>query len=234
MTVELEAGASQHLLRVLRMQPGEEIILFNGSGGEYRAALLRSGTRAARAHVESHHPVEREAGLRVGLGLAVSKGDRMDYAVQKSVELGVAQITPVLAGRTAPRRGYEHWEARREHWRRVAIAACEQCGRNRIPDICAVTDLQDYTKGGAGGLALLLHPGAECSVGDLVAPTLPLATLLIGPEGGWAREEVAFAERQGFLSVRLGPRTLRTETACVVALAALQTLWGDFSSSSRS
>lgn len=225
--VELEANPSHHLTGVLRMGRGGRVVVFDGRGGEYEAVLESADRRRVQLRIGRHEPQEREAPLRLVLAQAVSRGERMDYTIQKAVELGVADVVPLLSERSVVRLGGERAAKRQRHWHQVAVGACEQCGRNRIPEVRAPVALGQWLDARvADGRALMMDPeGEPLSPAD--APRGPV-TLLVGPEGGLTGEESARAREAGFRAVRLGPRVLRTETAAVAMLAALQTLWGDF------
>ncbi|MCC7464042.1 MAG: 16S rRNA (uracil(1498)-N(3))-methyltransferase [Gammaproteobacteria bacterium] len=232
-TVELPALASSHVTRVLRLRAGDALTLFNGRGGEYTATLARPVARDhASVKVDTHAAVERESPLALTLLQAIARGERMDLIVQKATELGVARIVPLTTERSVVRLDERQAARRLEHWRAVAIAACEQCGRNRPPQIDAITDferLADATCGLAPGERsprLMLEPDAPAALAAR-AVGLTAATLLVGPEGGWSEREAALARRSGFTACRLGPRVLRTETAPLAALAVLQALAGD-------
>lgn len=223
--ITLEPAPSHHLLRVLRLRAGAELQLFNGLGGSFTATLVGSRGQHALATIRDFVPVDRESPLAIELAIGISRGERMDWIVQKAVELGVAAIRPLITRRTEVRLGGERGEKKLGHWRHIAIAACEQCGRSRVP---AIHPPQTLAKAlpAAIGLRLVLAPGA---LQPLAAVTeWPSAlTLLIGPEGGLAPEEIAAAQAAGFIAVSLGPRVLRTETAPLAALAICQTRWGD-------
>ena len=223
--VTLEEAPSRHIAGALRLKPGASLRLFNGEGGEFLARLLSVGKRQVTVSVESHYPQDRESALAVTLGLAVSRGERMDYAVQKSTELGVARIAPLITERTEVRLKGERLEKKQRHWEQVAISACEQCGRNRPPLIDPMQAFDSWVAGEHAGLRLVLHRRAGTSLGEL--PTPNAVTLLIGPEGGLSDAEINAAEGAGFQSLALGPRVLRTETAPVAALSILQFHWGD-------
>lgn len=217
--------AVHHLAQVLHVRPGELLVLFNGTGGEYEAVIESVDRRSVHVRVESYREVERESPLQVTLAQCVSKGERMDYAIQKAVELGVQRIVPLLSQRGVVRLDAERWERKLTHWRAVAVAACEQSGRTRMPHVDAVQKLETWLAAAPAGTRLVLAPQAATTlrhVRDLHSPTL-----LVGPEGGLAAEEVEAARRWDFRPVGLGPRVLRTETAGVAALAAIQALWGD-------
>ena len=218
-SVELPHAAGHHA-RVLRLREGDEVTLFDGSGGEW------SGRLSSRARVEvlEKRDVERESPLAITLVQAVSSGERMDYTVQKAVELGVAAIQPLTTKKGVVRLEGTRASARVEHWRKIVIAACEQCGRNRIPQVLPLLAFRDY-KPQADGLKLLLSAqGASIRLVE-VAEQVVIAA---GPEAGFAQEEQAALERAGFVKASLGPRILRTETAALAALAALSALQGDF------
>jgi 16S rRNA (uracil1498-N3)-methyltransferase len=222
---------AHHAARVLRLAEGDAVTLFNGDGSEYAAVLEQVKKGAVSVQVLERRSVDRESMLEVRLGQALSSGERMDYTVQKAVELGVSAIEPLASARSVVRLSLERSEKRLSHWRSIAIAACEQCGRNRVPPVAPAVTLDAWLAAGAaratGALRLLLAPDALTRLRDVSRPA-GAVVLLAGPEGGFAPEEEAAAKRGGFLPVRLGPRVLRTETAAVAALAAMQALWGDF------
>jgi 16S rRNA (uracil1498-N3)-methyltransferase len=227
----LPPSQAHHAARVLRLARGDAVTLFNGDGSEYAAVLEQVGKGSVSVQVLERRPVERESALDVTLGQGISSAERMDYTVQKAVELGVAAVQPLALTRSVVRLSRERSEKRRSHWRSIAIAACEQCGRNRVPPIAPVVTLDAWLAPGvprsAGALRLMLAPDAVARLRDVPRPG-GAVVLLAGPEGGFTPEEAAAAKRGGFRPVRLGPRVLRTETAAVAALAAMQALWGDF------
>jgi len=230
-SVELDEQASHHILRVLRMNPGQGLILFNGDGNDYPAELIEGAKKCARVRVLECRPVATESRLQVSLAQVISKGDRMDYAIQKSVELGVHSIQPLLSERCDVRLKGDREEKRLRHWQQVAASAAEQCGRGRIPAIHPVTTLDDWLKQpSAADLRLVLHHRSNASLESHTRPTG--IDLLIGPEGGLSAEEIAAAESAGFFPATFGPRVLRTETAPVVALSLCQWLWGDLGAGS--
>ncbi|MDX1653979.1 MAG: 16S rRNA (uracil(1498)-N(3))-methyltransferase [Candidatus Competibacteraceae bacterium] len=222
---DLEGPALHYLTRVLRLKPGAPLVVFDGRGGEYRAVLTRVERRRARLRLEDFDPREVESPLAVTLAQAVSRGERMDYTLQKAVELGVTAIQPLLTGRSVVNLAGERQARRLEHWQGVVVGACEQSGRNRIPELLAPRELEPWL-GNFQGRGLLLDPEAVGSLAQWPFSQEPL-TLLIGPEGGFNPRELAAARGAGFQGVRLGPRVMRTETAGVAALAVLQALWGD-------
>jgi 16S rRNA (uracil1498-N3)-methyltransferase len=225
-TIELPEAAAHHATRVVRLGTGDALTLFAGTGGEYAATIARIDKRGAAVHIDGYAPVEREAALRITLAQAIAANDAMDYALRKATELGVAAIQPLVTARSAPLPAAERGEKRHAHWRHIAIAACEQCGRNRVPEVLPPQPLAEWLGSWRGG-GIVFAPDAAPGLAALPAPTAPFA-LLIGPEGGFAAEEVAAAVRSGFVAVRLGPRVLRAETATVAAVASLHALWGDF------
>ena len=221
--IALEEDAAHHAARVLRLREGDAVVLFDGRGGEFEARLYMPGRGAVLAEIGARHDIERESPLMVTLVQAVSSSDKMDLTIQKSVELGVAAIQPVLAEKSVVRLSGERAAKKLAHWRRIAISACEQCGRNRIPEIRELLDLARYRPQEAD-CKILLAPSGE---GRLAALARSPLTLAAGPEGGFSAEEEARLVAAGFARARLGPRILRTETAALAALAALNALAGD-------
>lgn len=226
--LSLDEAAVRHLVQVLRLKAGAKVLLFNGDGYDYGAHLADVSRRHARAMVAFRsEPAEVEPTMRIHLGIGLSKGDRMDFAIQKAVELGVISITPLITERCVVRLPGERLEKKLQHWRQVVIAACEQCGRRRIPQCHEIATLPDWLASGATGYGLLLDHRSEHTLPQLDPPSGKLS-LLIGPEGGLSETERTLAGTAGFNGVRLGPRVLRTETAPLAAIAAIQALWGDF------
>lgn len=227
-TVDLPLEVAHHALRVLRLRQGAAIVLFDGTGGEYRASLLDEGRRA-RACVEAFDPIERESPLAVTLAQALPSGDKMDWIIEKAVELGVSAIVPLLAERSVVRLAGERAAKRVAHLNAVARAACEQCGRNRVPAVEAIVSLGAFlaTAVADGVQRLVLSPGGTRNLAALAQPAHGIV-LLAGPEGGWSDSEMAALRACGWSELTLGPRILRSETAGPAALAALQARWGDF------
>jgi 16S rRNA (uracil1498-N3)-methyltransferase len=230
--IVLPEAAGHHLVRVLRLRRGAELVLFDGSGGEHDAIITAVGREGVAVEVGGWREVEREASLIVHLAQGVSSGERMDYTLQKAVELGVAGIEPIVMARSVVRLEAERAERRRAHWERVCVSASEQCGRDRVPPVSPPYDLGEWfaalpARAEGFALRLLLAADATGSLRDLPRPAGPIL-LLAGPEGGLTPRERDDAQRRGFRSVRLGPRILRTETAALAALAAMHALWGDF------
>ncbi|BFI96920.1 MAG: 16S rRNA (uracil(1498)-N(3))-methyltransferase [Rhodanobacter sp.] len=225
----LPAQAGEHVARVLRLAPGDPLTLFNGDGNDYAATIASVGKREVLVHVRDGHAVDRESPLRLTLAQGVARGEKMDLIVQKATELGVARIVPLLTERSEVKLDAARAEKRLAHWRAVAASACEQCGRARLPEISPtlalpawLASLEDHA---AWRLALL--PEATTSVRGLHPPG-DGALLVVGPEGGLGERDVTLLGEAGFTGVRLGPRILRTETAGLAALAALQAWHGDF------
>lgn len=217
-------SASQHV-RVLRLREGDALRLFNGDGLEYSAHLLEVSKRTVRAQVADATPTGSESGLILHLGQAISRGERMDYAVQKATELGCSRITPLFTERCEVRLNSERQDKRLRHWQQVAISACEQSQRNALPELQPPQTLEQWLSDCDAELKLVLHPHSAVPLASLDKPAS--VALLIGPEGGLSDAEVELAQQQGFQPLTLGPRILRTETAPVAACAILQYLWGD-------
>ncbi len=228
-TVSLDDNAFNHAVRVLRLKTGAALILFDGEGRAVAATLAEIGKREARARVTETLSGDVESPLRVTLAQGIARGEKMDYTLQKAVELGVVAIQPLFAERGGVALAGERLARKVQHWRGIIIGACEQCGRNRLPELRAPMTLADWLAAPRreSGLRLALDPLAGRGLRGL-EPPLGEMTLLIGPEGGLSAEEIAGALQAGFTGVRLGPRILRAETAGVAALAAVQALWGDW------
>ena len=223
----LDTGAARHAGAVLRLKPGASLRIFDGRGGEYRAKLVGSGRR--QVHVELVEPVSAlpESPLEITLALGVSRGDRMDLAVQKSVELGVARIVPLWTARSVVRPEPRKAEDRLARWRRIAEGACEQCGRSTVPVLESPCAFDEWLEGRPReGISIRLAVAGGRALSARARPGSPV-TLLIGPEGGLDPDEARRADAHGFVAARLGPRTMRTETAVIAAIAAVQLLWGD-------
>ena len=222
---------AHHALRVLRLKTGDAVTLFNGDGAEYAAVVIEATHNRFALDVSGREAMDREAPFAVTLAQAVSSGERMDYTIQKAVELGVAAIQPLEARRSVVRLSEDRAQKRLAHWQAVVIAACEQCGRNRVPRVLPLMQMDEFLAGRAacreGEQRVLLSPRSARRLRDLERPGDSIV-MLAGPEGGFSPEEERAAVQAGYAPVRLGPRVLRTETAAVAALAAMQALWGDF------
>ncbi|MBS3935174.1 MAG: 16S rRNA (uracil(1498)-N(3))-methyltransferase [Sulfuritalea sp.] len=226
--VELPAQAVQHALKVLRLRAGDAVVVFDGRGGEWRGEIVGAGG-TARVALREFSDRDAESPLPITLVQALPSGDKMDWVVEKCVELGVAAIQPLAARRSVIRLSAERMARRVGHWNAIARAACEQCGRNRVPEVAAVLDLPQYLARTMpqNALRLQLTPQGGVALRGLARPSGP-AVVMIGPEGGWEDGELRAAQAAGFRTVQLGPRILRSETAGAAALAALQAIWGDF------
>ncbi|MFT7287694.1 MAG: 16S rRNA (uracil1498-N3)-methyltransferase [Halieaceae bacterium] len=229
-SLTLQAEPSRHIAKALRMQPGDALYLFDGSGQEYAGSIESVARDRVTVSTGPGETIDRESPLRITLAIALSRGDRMDLIVQKATELGVQTIWPVLSERTGVRLDAQRLAKKRGHWERIAISACEQCGRNRLPDIddaaplARVLEQASGEHGGESMLRLIMHPTAGESILPAASTSL---CLLVGPEGGFSDGEVDQALAAGFQSLQLGPRILRTETAPIAAISMLQARWGD-------
>ena len=225
--VELPEPVARHAVRVLRLPPGAPMVLFDGRGGEYPAHIERIERDRVYAELAAWREVERESPLSVTLVQALQAGEKMDFTIQKAVELGVRNIVPVESRRSVMRLAGERAAKRVAHWQGVAASACEQCGRNQVPLVAPLEKLENWlARPVQGALRLMLAPDAEQSLADL--PPASEIQLLIGAEGGLDPQEMIAARQAGFQAVRMGPRVLRTETAGLAALAVMQAMWGDF------
>ncbi len=226
-SIVLPEAGGYHLARVLRLKEGAPLIVFDGTGGEYRAEILDISGSEVRVRIGAFTAGGVESPLRLTLVQGVSRGERMDWTLQKATELGVSSIVPVFAARSVVKLDERQKQKKQEHWHAVVVSACEQCGRMDVPELAAPVSLREFlARPHDDGLRLVLKATAPGSLTGL-ASVPGHVQLLIGPEGGLDDEELALAATAGFVPVRLGPRVLRTETAAVVALAVLQARWGD-------
>ena len=223
----LESKASRHLAQVLRLGADDALILFNGDGFDFRGRIETPLRDGALVRIGERSEPEVQAALRITLALGISKGERMDLSLQKAVELGVWALQPLFTERSMVRLRDERLGKRMQHWQGVVISACEQSGRRRLPALAEPQRLTDWLAQTSGD-GLLLDHRSERPLTALPPPAGDSLTLLVGPEGGLAPEERAMASARGFVGVRLGPRVMRTETAPLAAIAAIQSLWGDF------
>jgi 16S rRNA (uracil1498-N3)-methyltransferase len=222
----IAGSAANHILRVLRLGAGAAVTLFDGTGGEFAARIASVRRDSLLVDVGAHEGLERESPLDVTLAQGVSRGERMDWVIQKATELGVRRIVPLISARSVVRLDPRQAERKLQHWRGISIAACEQCGRNRLPELLPPVDLPEFLGATAKeALCLVLSADGREHI-RFLAPAAAVI-LLVGPEGGLAPQEQAAARDQGFKPVCLGPRILRTETAAIAALAALQSSCGD-------
>ena len=225
-SVELDDDNGHYVRTVLRLKTGDAIILFNGNGGEYIGVLGEVSRKSVWVGIKSKSERSVESALHINLGLGISRGDRMDLTVQKAVELGVNRITPLMTERCVVQLKGDKQQQRLQHWQKIAQHAAEQSGRTVLPNLAEVVLLPNWVAN-ESGLKVFLDPYADTSLVQL-QPDDMTVTLLTGPEGGFSEKERIIAKAAGFIPVRLGSRILRTETASIAALAAVQMLWGDF------
>jgi 16S rRNA (uracil1498-N3)-methyltransferase len=223
--VRLDEETAHYVRTVLRLQQDADVTVFNGRGGEFAASLVEVSRHAIGLEIGEWRARDVESPIAIHLGLGIARGERMDWAVQKSVELGVARITPLITERTVVQLKGERRVHRRLHWQKIAQSACEQCGRTLLPEIEDALSLDDWVKIGQG-LKLFLDPDASQSLRSLVRTDNEVC-LMSGPEGGFSDRERMLAGSAGYTAVSLGPRIMRTETAAIAALAAIQAVWGD-------
>ena len=219
MNVELTETVFHHWVKVLRAQVGEKATLFNGQGGEYEVTLVEVSKKSASVSVDTFNPDDRTPAFTALLGQVMSKGDRMDYVIQKATELGVSKIQLLTSERCEMRLKYDRDQKKIDHWQGIAIAACEQCGMNKVPEVLAPLSLQDWLASALPTTKLVLAPNKD-QVDVLADATLDIA-LLIGPEGGLSEAEIQLSNTTGFINWCIGNRVLRTETAPIVALSIL-------------
>ncbi len=225
--VVVEGSAVNHITRVLRLRSGDALTVFDGSGGEFGARIEEFRKDAVVVAVEEHRPLDRESPLTLTLAQGISRGERMDWIIQKATELGASKIVPLFTKRSMVRLDERQAERKIQHWRAIAVAACEQCGRNKVPELVTPIDFFDVLPADSSGATrLLLSPTGDLRIEDL-QDTAKAITVLIGPEGGLDDVEQEAALAAGFKAVRLGPRVLRTETAAIAALTIIQHHFGD-------
>lgn len=225
-TIELDKNPSHHLCRVLRAKKGAELILFNGDGHEYLAELLDDNPKKSQLKIKHKNSVNNESSLNITLLQGASRGDRMDSCIQKSIELGAHSIIPVICQRTGINLKGNRAEKKQNHWQQIVISACEQSGRCIIPEVSPVVDFAQAVKNTQIKDKFILAPDAATSIRNIPSPGSEIC-ILIGPEGGFTSNEIKLATDNGFTSISLGPRILRTETAGPACIAIAQTLWGD-------
>jgi len=226
--LDLPEAAVAHLVRVLRLGAGDAVVLFNGDGCDYPSRLLSAGKRGAEAEVLERHPLDNESPLPLTLAQGIARGEKMDFILQKATELGVARIAPVLTDRTEVKLDADRAAKRMAHWRGVVLGACEQSGRARVPQLLEPQSLAAFAAGEGAGHRFLLDPFAERGIAQAGVLAGEAVTLLIGPEGGLSERDRLTARAAGFQGLRLGPRVLRTETAGLAAIAAINALYGDW------
>lgn len=225
-TLTLETEAAHYLRNVLRLKKGFELTVFNGQGGEYKATVIEVHRKAVRLEVNEWRDVDLESRLSIELGLSVSRGERMDVAIQKATELGAASITPVLTQHCVVKLNEDRRLQRHQHWQNIIYRACEQCGRNVPPLLNVATGLAPWLAGDLAPSRIIFEPGKSETLKTYPEPTGGVA-VLIGPEGGFSVQEVVDAQNAQFNALGFGPRVVRNETAAIAAIAAMQVLWGD-------
>jgi len=224
--VNLPKEQSHYLIRVLRKHLDTPVILFNGQGGEFHGVIKNIDRNTATVQLHKYSSVTRESPLKVSLGIGLSKGERMDWVIQKTTELGVQHITPLFTKYCDVKLNEKRLQNRLLHWNRITVSACEQSGRTRLPVIDSPLPVDDWLYETESDTKLVLHPGGgNTDLMDLKKPTS--LSLLVGPEGGLSKQEIQEAIANGFLEIGLGPRILRTETAPVAILGLVGYLWGD-------
>lgn len=222
--VDLPRDTSHYLSRVLRLSVDAELRIFNGQGGEYQARISEASKNSVSLAVGGFNATDNSSPLHIHLGISISKGDRMDFVVQKATELGVSEISLLISERTEVKLKGDRIEKRIDHWQKVAISACEQCGCNRVPIIHPPVNLRDWVRNCQEPVKLVMQPGTSKTFEQEKPGSV---ALLVGPEGGFSDQEIETANQAGFGSITLGPRILRTETAPLVAISLLQHHWGD-------
>ncbi|ORM72812.1 16S rRNA (uracil(1498)-N(3))-methyltransferase [Pantoea wallisii] len=222
----LEEDAANHVGRVLRMTAGQQVELFDGSNLTFSAEITQADKKRVKVKILASQSDDRESPLHLHLGQVMSRGEKMEFTIQKSIELGVNVITPLFSERCGVKLDAERLAKKIQQWQKIAIAACEQCGRNRVPEIREAMTLEAWCAEAENGLKLNLHPRASQSTNTLPQP-VKRVRLLIGPEGGLSADEIAMTAQQGFTDILLGPRVLRTETTALTAITALQVRFGD-------
>lgn len=226
-TLELDDNGSRHIGKVLRMQPGDAVIVFNGTGGEYHGAIVEVGKKTVTVSLDFFSEFDRASPVHIHLGQVLGKGDHMDYALQKAVELGVGEITPLLSQHCEVSLKGERLEKKMQQWRHLLIGACEQSGLNIVPVLNPPLPVVAWCEAANADRKWMLHT-EELPVNPLGGDAPRAVCVAIGPEGGFSDEEVAHAKGKGFDIITLGPRVWRTETAPVVILSLIQQVWGDF------
>jgi 16S rRNA (uracil1498-N3)-methyltransferase len=223
---ELDERAAHYIGQVLRMRAGRELILFNGDGNAYAANIIDAGKKQLRCQLDqAMQTTQTPSPLKIELGIAISKGDRFDWVIQKATELGVTKISPVFSERVDVKLSGERLEKKQRHWQQIMISACEQCGRNELVDITQASPLAQWSQQAEGEVKLVLCPAQ----GELISQNIQPKSLalLVGPEGGLSDQEIARCLENDFHALQLGPRILRTETAPIAAISIVQYRWGD-------
>lgn len=225
-SVSLDEQTSHYLGKVLRMQAGRELIVFDGRGGEYPATIESISKKSVVINTGAHNPTDNQSPLHTHLAIGISRGERWDFVLQKATELGVSEITPLFTERCEVKLSGDRLEKKLGHWQSILVSAAEQCQRNILPIINNPQNYSAFISTEPAGLGLVLHHRSDCKITDYTTPKS--CTLLVGPEGGLNDDEIDQALNAGYHALTLGPRVLRTETAPLAALSVVQTLWGDF------
>lgn len=225
LTIQLEEGPSHHLAKVLRMQEGRELLLFNGDGAVYSALITQVGKKAVTVTLREKQNIDRESLLDIELAIGISRGERFDWVLQKATELGVTRIVPLITERTEVKISGDRLDKIRDRWQQILISSCEQCQRNRLPQLSDPVALPNWLEAVTSDVRFVLHHRDTQSLPQAARPAS--VSLLIGPEGGLSDGEIVLAKQAGFDALTLGPRVLRTETAPIAAITLVQYLWGD-------
>jgi len=224
--ISLESDAAHYLRNVLRLKKGFQLTLFNGQGGEFTATAELISRKEVTLHIGEWRDVNLESALSIELGLSISRGERMDVAIQKATELGVGVITPVLTQHCVVKLNEERRLQRHQHWQNIIYRACEQCGRNIPPQLNVAMDLAEWLRSDLATSRIIFEPGKKETLKSFAKPEQQVA-VLIGPEGGFSEQEVIDAQQASFSALGFGPRVVRNETAAIASIAAMQVLWGD-------
>jgi 16S rRNA (uracil1498-N3)-methyltransferase len=227
--IRLDEKASHHLARVLRASVGDQVVLFNGQGGEYLATITHIDKKGVDVQINEFVAKETKSPINICLAQGIARGEKMDFIVQKAVELGVTSIVPLVTERCNVRLTGEREEKRLQHWQSIVVSACEQSGRNDVPEVSAPTPVAEWMQTVKADVCFVLSPHVAEKLPVQALPGNASVVLMIGPEGGLSEREVELAIKHGFLPLNLGPRVLRTETATVAAMAVLQCCYGDLS-----
>ncbi|MEL7400630.1 MAG: 16S rRNA (uracil(1498)-N(3))-methyltransferase [Pseudomonadota bacterium] len=227
-SIQLDEAAARYISRVLRMEPGRPLILFNGEGGEYDAVLESVGKKQVSVGITEHRALDRQSPLKIHLGIGLSKGDRFEWVLQKATELGVHSITPLFTERSEVKLNGDRLQKKLDHWRQITLSSCEQCQLNRPPQLRAASKYEQWLLEADQQHKFVLHHRSEQTLEATLRPES--VALVIGPEGGLSENEIEQAMNQGFAPLTLGPRVLRTETAPLAAISVMQYLWGDLAS----
>lgn len=224
-SLDLDENASRHVGKVLRMQAGRSLTLFNGQGGEYSATISEISKKVVRVEIGEFSATDRQSPLSIHLGIGISRGERFDYVLQKATELGVGRITPLFTERTEVKLAGPRLEKKWQHWQQVLISSCEQCQRNMLPELNQAMSLEQWLPTVEETSRFVLHHRSDMALSDTRVPES--VALAIGPEGGLSDAEIAECSKQEFQALTLGPRVFRTETAPLAAISIMQYLWGD-------